>query len=90
MEAELGVPVVQQDDGSRPAMHDLDVIYGDGHRAAVEVTGAVDAEATEFWNINVQGGWVEPDLIGGWLIQAKPNARRLRRDLSPFCWAADS
>lgn len=89
MEAELGVPVMQHDDGSRPAMHDLDVIYEGGRRGAVEVTGAVDREATEFWNTNVQGRWVEPDLIGGWLVHAKPNARRLRRDLPPFLRALE-
>jgi hypothetical protein len=84
MEAELSVPVVQHDDGTRPGMHDLDVIYGDGRRAAVEVTGAVDAEATEFWNTTVAGKFVEPDLVGGWFVLAKTDARGLREKLPPF------
>ncbi len=84
MEAELSVPVVQHDDGTRPGMHDLDVIYGDERRAAVEVTGAVDAEATEFWNTTVAGRFVERDLVGGWLVLAKASARKLREKLPPF------
>lgn len=85
METELGVPVEQHDDGSRPGMHDLDVIYGEGQRAAVEVRAAVDPESTELWNIvNGRGRWEEHDLAGGWAVHVKPNARRLRRELPPF------
>lgn len=85
MEAELGVPVEQHDDNSRPGMHDLDVIYGVGRRAAVEVTAAVDAQSTELWKIvNGQGRWVEGDLVGRWHVWVKPNARRLRDELPPF------
>lgn len=85
MEAELGVPVVQHDDGSRDAMHDLEVIYGNGSRAAVEIRCAVDREQTEFWNVvNGRGRWIESDLVGGWFVLAKPNARQLRRQLPPF------
>ena len=84
IEAELGVPVEQHDDGSRPGMHDLDVIYADRLRAAVEVTSAVDAEATEFWNTTVAGSFVERNLVGGWFVLAKTSARRLREKLPPF------
>ena len=85
IEAELGQPVAQHDDGSRPGMHDLDVFYGEGRRAAVEVTAAVDPESTELWNIvNGRGRWEEPDLAGGWGVTVKPNARHLRRELPPF------
>lgn len=84
MEAELRVPVEQHDDGSRPGMHDLDVIYEDGLRAAVEVTSAVDAHATEFWNTTVAGSFVERNLVGGWFVLAKTSARRLREKLPPL------
>jgi hypothetical protein len=85
MEAELGRPVAQHDDGSRPGMHDLDVFNGEGRRAAVEVTAAVDPASTELWNIvNGRGRWLEPDLAGGWGVTVKPNARHLRRELPPF------
>jgi hypothetical protein len=85
IEAELGRPVAQHDDGSRPGMHDLDVSNGEGRRAAVEVTAAVDPGSTELWNIvNGRGRWVEPDLVGGWLVTVKPNARHVRRKLPPF------
>src|SRR5215203_5491353 len=90
MEAEIGVPVKQHDDGSRPGMHDLEVIYDEGHRAAVEVSAAVDAESTELWNIvNGQGRWMEPNLVGGWAVHVKPSARRLRRDLPPYLCALE-
>jgi hypothetical protein len=85
MEAELGVPVVQHDDGSGPAMHDLAVVYSDRQSAAAEVTSAVDAEQTELWNLMYGNGqWVEDDLAGGWGVTVSPNARQLRRDLPPF------
>jgi hypothetical protein len=85
MEAELGVPVVQHDDGSGDAMHDLEVTYGDGSRATVEITCAVDREQTEFWNVvNGRVRWIESNLVGGWFVLAKPNARQLRRKLPPF------
>ena len=91
MEADLGVPVEQHDDGSKPGMHDLDVIWGEGQRASVEVTAAVDADSTELWNIvNGQGRWVESDLAGGWLVHVKPNARQLRRRLPPFLRSLES
>lgn len=81
----LGVRVEQHDDGSRPGMHDLDVLFPDGRRGAVEVTAAADADAIEFWNlINGSGErWIEPQLKGGWTVSAWPTARakRLRKEL---------
>jgi hypothetical protein len=92
MEAELGVQVVQHDDGSRPGMHDLDAVFDDGRRAAVEVTSVVDAEQTELWNlVNGTGRWVEPDLAGGWGVWVTPSTRvrQLRRDLPSFLQALE-
>ena len=83
---QLGVPVEQHDDGSRPGMHDLDIVHDD-RRAAVEVTGAVDQAATELWRVAYRDGrWVEPSLVGGWSVHVDPSAPRrqgqtLRRDL---------
>jgi hypothetical protein len=85
MEAELGRPVAQHDDGSPPGMHDLDVLIGEERLAAAEVTAAVDPESTELWNTVIgKGRWEEPDLAGGWFVVVKPNARHLRRKLPPF------
>jgi hypothetical protein len=90
MEAELVVPVAQHDDGSRPGMHDLDVFSGGGRRAAVEVTAAVDPGSTELWNIVYRDGrWEEAELVGGWRVTVKPNARQLKRDLPPFLRALE-
>jgi hypothetical protein len=78
------VQVHQHDDGSAPGMHDLEIVYPDGHRGAVEVTAAGDAESIELWSlINGRGRWVEPDLIWGWWVAIVPHARakRLRTDL---------
>jgi hypothetical protein len=90
MEAELDVPVVQHDDNSKPKMHDLNIVYPGQRLAAVEIGAAVDAQATELWNIlNGRGRWIEPDLVGGWGVTVKPNARQLRRDLPPFLRALE-
>jgi hypothetical protein len=86
--AELRVDVHQHDDGSRPAMHDLEAVLNGDRRAAIEVTAAVDADATELWNIvNGPGRWIEADLTGGWTVTVATNARQLRRDLPPFLLA---
>jgi hypothetical protein len=82
--AALGAEVEQHDDGSRDAMHDLDIVYDDGARAAVEVTAAADGESIELWNLMNGGGrWVEADLTGGWMVSLVPGARanRLRKEL---------
>jgi hypothetical protein len=86
IESALGVPVEQNDDSSEPAMHDLNILYPTGPRGAVEVTGAVDADSTELWNVVYRDGrWEEPGLAGGWSVHIDPTQRsresRLRRDL---------
>ena len=66
-------------------MHDLEAVAEDGRRIAIEVTDAVDADATELWNIvNGRGRWSEPHLAGGWAVHVRPDARHLRRDLPRF------
>jgi hypothetical protein len=80
-----GVQVVQHDDGSRPSMYDLDLLRGGAPFAAMEVTAAADAESIELWNI-VNGSderWIEPNLLGGWLVTLTPRARakRLKKEL---------
>jgi hypothetical protein len=66
-------------------MYDLRVLYPDGRVAAVEVTGAVDPDSTEFWNIMTGvGRWICEGLEGGWAVHVDPSARsvsRLREDL---------
>jgi hypothetical protein len=87
MSRALGVPVEQHDDGSRPGMHDLDIMYPDRPTAAAEVTAAADSMLTEQWNLMNDGGrWQVATLTGGWLVSVEPEARvrRLRRDLPEF------
>lgn len=85
MEEALGVPVVQHDDGSRPRMHDLSIVYDGRSAAAVEVTAAADAASIELWNIMNSGGrWQVPIIEGGWFVSLDPlvaRARRLEREL---------
>lgn len=72
----LDADVIQHDDGSADAMHDLDIRYQDGRIAAVEVTADVDPEATVLWNLMNGGGrWIEPELAGGWMVELELRAR---------------
>ncbi len=80
-----GVKVVQYDDGSRPSMHDLDLVRGGVPFAACEVTAAADAESIEVWNL-INGSderWIERDLLGGWMVTVSPKcrAKRLKNEL---------
>lgn len=81
----LGIPVEQHDDGSRPGMHDLDIVYDDVTRAAVEVTAAADAASIELWNLmnGAHRRWQVEGLKGGWMVSLDPLARanRLRNEL---------
>lgn len=58
-------------------MYDLTITYPDGHIGAVEVTAAVDAPPLALWKlIRCQGKpWIDPTLVGGWLVRVKPSAR---------------
>jgi hypothetical protein len=79
IESTLRVPVEQYDDGSRDAMHDLSIVYPDRPQAAVEVTGAVDPATAELWSISYRdGGWVDPNLAGGWAVHVNPYAPRVK------------
>lgn len=70
------VEVRQHDDQSHDSMYDLDLIYPDGSKAAVEVTSAVDGESVALWKLmNGDGRWQEPSLIGGWSVSLVPSAR---------------
>lgn len=85
VEAHLGVPVDQHDDGSRPSMHDLDVRLDGGRTAALEVTAAADGESIELWNLlnGSSGRWIIPGLRGGWMVSVSPltRAKRIRAEL---------
>lgn len=88
----LGRPVVQHDDGSLDGMHDLDILLGGSARAAVEVTAAADGQAIELWNLlNGVGRWIEPALVGGWMVTVNLSARakRLRVQLPALLGALE-
>jgi hypothetical protein len=84
MEASLGVPVLQHDDGSRPSMHDLSVLYSSEDVGAAEVVAAADGGAIALWNLlNPGGRWCVDDLAGGWavLVEMTARGRRIRNEL---------
>ncbi|CAL9417883.1 hypothetical protein SUDANB130_01786 [Streptomyces sp. enrichment culture] len=88
MQAALpGVEVRPHDDGSRPGMHDFDLVR-DGQRfAAVEVTAAADAASIELWKLLNDGGrWIQGGLAGGWMVSLLPTSRakRVRAELPKF------
>jgi hypothetical protein len=84
----LSLPVVQHDDGSRQGMHDLDVVFPSGDRAAVEVTSAADGQLIALRNLlnGGEGRWIDSTLVGGWMVNVLPSARvkRLRAELPPL------
>lgn len=86
--ATLGLRVEQHDDGSRPGMHDLNVVTADGGPAAVEVTAAADPDSIQLWKlVNGQDErWTVPNLQGGWMLHLEPTARarRLLKELPAF------
>ena len=80
----LGAEVTLHDDGTAAGMFDLEIIYADGRRGAVEVTAAADPESIELWNlINDGARWIEPNIKGGWAVVLYPYARakRIKREL---------
>ena len=86
--ATLGLRVEQHDDGSRPGMHDLNIVTADGGPAAVEVTAAADPDSIQLWKlVNGQDErWTVPNLQGGWMLHLEPTARarRLLKELPAF------
>jgi len=86
--ATLGLRVEQHDDGSRPGMHDLNIMTADGGPAAVEVTAAADPDSIQLWKL-VNGRderWTVLYLLGGWMLHLEPTARakRLLKELPAF------
>ena len=84
IEAAVGAPVRQHDDGSWPAMHDLDIIRPDGVTGVVEVTAAADPAAIEQWNLMNGGGrWIVDTIRGGWAVHTRIGSswRRLKVEL---------
>ncbi|MEU4382799.1 hypothetical protein [Micromonospora echinofusca] len=76
--------VEQHDDGSKPGMHDLDLIRSGQRFGAVEITSAADPESIPLWKlINKGQRWIEPQLAGGWFVSLLPSARgkRVRAEL---------
>lgn len=86
--ATLGLTVEQHDDGSRPGMHDLNILTADGGTSAVEVTAAADPDSIQLWKlVNGQDErWTVPSLQGGWMLHPAPTARvkRLLKELPAF------
>lgn len=49
--ATLGSRVRQHDDGSRPGMHDLNILTANGGPGALEVTTAADPDRIHLWKL---------------------------------------
>lgn len=86
--ATLGLRVEQHDDGSRPGMHDLNILTANRGLAAVEVTAAADPDSIQLWKL-VNGRderWTVPNLQGGWMLHLEPTARakRLLQEVPAF------
>ena len=59
-------------------MHDLDMIWpGDGLLGAMEISICGDPDLIKLWSaINNSGArWIEPSLVGGWLITVDVDAK---------------
>jgi len=81
-----GVTVGQHDDNTTPSAHDLDLSLGGGRTfGAMEVTAAADAQLIQSWKLLEGRGdrWIVPELVGGWSIHVRPDARikRLLQEL---------
>ena len=83
-----GCTVEAYDDGSRPGMYDLTIVYPDGLIGPLEVTAAADAGRVELWREVRKRALIrqEADLIGCWLVSIlrSARARHLDRDLTPL------
>jgi hypothetical protein len=77
-----GYSVELHDDGSRPSMYDLKIVYADGTTGAVEVTAAADARQTGLWQEVRKRSLIrqEPNLVGGWLVRILTSARAQELD----------
>lgn len=74
----VGVPVEQNDDGSKPGMHDLRFVRA-GAREAVEVTAAANRDAMQLWDFLESGDrWIAKQLQGGWSVEFTPVPRGRR------------
>lgn len=85
IEAALGGVTAQpHDDGSKNAMHDLNLIRGGVVFGACEVTAAADQKAIETWNVanGDQEPWIEDGLAGGCLLTLRPGCsiKTLRKE----------
>jgi hypothetical protein len=71
------VTVCQHDDGSKPSMYDLTIVYPDGSRGAVEVTTAADRKYVELAKALDEKArqWQVPGLTGTWWVRVLPSAR---------------
>lgn len=89
--AHTGERVVTYDDQSQPSMHDLEIHFTDGRRAAVEVTASEDQRrAGDFGALHKQPVIHDQRLRQGWLVLLKPGAsvNLARARLPTFCFSS--
>jgi len=76
--------VHQHDDNRMDGMYDLRIGHPHAPEVAIEVTGALNPEWTETWNVGpAKGDFPLPGLTGSWMVSISPdaNVRMLRRVL---------
>jgi len=69
IQQELDMPVIINDDNSRPCMYDLRVGPSDEPEIAVEVTGAVNEKFTETWNVGSSKGMLRLPIKSDWIVE---------------------
>jgi hypothetical protein len=76
----LSATAEQHDDGSLPAMHDLDILRPGKPAAAVEITAAAASASIELWRLinDSKERWQVEGLQGGWSVWVDPSARAKR------------
>lgn len=77
----LGESIQHVDDGSRPRMHDADIMYRDGRIAALEITTVADPQALEM--ASFPHALELPDSAFCWDVRY-PVRRVLRKDIETY------
>lgn len=75
VQEELGKTVHLNDDGRSPSLYDLRIGSADCPDVAIEVTGAVDQQFTETWNIGPAKGPLHLGISGDWTLEIATNCR---------------
>ena len=88
----LGGTYAQRDvPGAPDGTHDFDILIG-SRVIALEVTSAVDGEATALWNAVTGRGWLQPTLRYSWslTVDASTNIKNLTKSVTAALMTLES